>query len=60
MCVQRRSADAHEAFLKLAHERFSLTTVDKEDVRFTEDDECEIFELRWKAGDLEKKRKRSI
>ncbi len=58
VCVQRRSADAHAEFLKLANEKFDVYEIDKEEVRFTEDDECEIFELRWRKDDLEEEKKR--
>ena len=58
VCVQRRSADAHAEFLKLANEKFDVDEIDKEEVQFTEDDECEIFELRWRKDDLEEEKKR--
>jgi hypothetical protein len=54
ICVQRRSPDAHDEFLRLAREKFDVVAVEKALVAFSEDDECEIFELRWKRA---KKRK---
>ena len=54
ICVQRRSPDAHDEFLRLAGEKFAVVAVEKALVAFSEDDECEIFELRWKRA---KKRK---
>jgi hypothetical protein len=40
--------------LRLAGEKFAVVAVEKALVAFSEDDECEIFELRWKRA---KKRK---
>jgi predicted nicotinamide N-methyase len=54
ICVQRRSPDAHDEFLRLASEKFDVVAVEKALVAFSEDDECEIFELRWRRA---KKRK---
>jgi hypothetical protein len=40
--------------LRLASEKFDVVAVEKALVAFSEDDECEIFELRWRRA---KKRK---
>lgn len=53
ICVQRRSPEAHDEFIRLAHERFDVNKIPREEFSFTEDDECEIFELRWRARDVE-------
>jgi len=55
VCVQRRSPDAHEEFLRLAKEKFEFFRA--EDVSFAEDDECEVFELRWRREDLLKRKR---
>ena len=55
VCVQRRSPDAHEEFLRLAKEKFEFFQA--EDVSFAEDDACEVFELRWRREDLLKRKR---
>lgn len=50
ICIQRRSPDAHEEFLKQTKEIFNVRAVRELD--FMEDDECELFELRWMEKDV--------
>jgi len=41
--------------LRLAKEKFEFFRA--EDVSFAEDDECEVFELRWRREDLLKRKR---
>jgi protein N-lysine methyltransferase METTL21D len=50
VCIQRRSPDAHEEFLKQTKEMFNVRVVRELD--FMEDDECELFELTWLEKDV--------
>lgn len=58
ICIQKRSPDAHRRFVKMAGKVFEVKKVSKDQFSFAEDDECEIFELRFRAKDAHESRRK--